>query len=520
MPLAIPIFILILTVLIMLVINLLRADFGYHWLIATAGALIALPVVLSAGIQLPRTVSLITWRPETLFPSSLVLTADHLSWPYAVGVTVLVLAMMLTEGIRATESMRSAWAVSVLIGALGIFAVYAGNPLTLIMAWTAIDLVELLALFGQTIPNATRERVVAAFSVRILGSGCLLAAVLLYSSTGLDWTFANIPSQAAVLLLLAVGLRLGVLPAYMPLLKESVNRRGLGAMLHLVPAAASLVLLNRTALVVEPSTTINVLSGIVGLTAIYGGTAWVFARDELDGAPAWILGMASLSAAAALQAQPIASQAWGMAVLLPGGLIFFLSALERRMLWLPIIGLLGISALAFTPAWNGVLMYAPPFNLLMVVFIITQVLLMFGYVRHTFRQREVLTGVERWVFLIYPLGLALLPLIDFLYGWWAMVEFESLPASSWWWGIAVSLITAIIVGLGRFGLSISFGRVPAVESFFSLQWLYRLIWALFRTFESVIRLLTTILEGEGGLLWAFLMLVFLFLAFASMLGGV
>jgi len=504
----------------MLVIRLLRANFSYHWLIATVGAFISWLMVLIMGTQLPQADSLIAWKPETLFPSSLVLTADRLSWPYAVALVTIVLAMMLTEVARATESMWSAWAAGLLLGALGIFAALAGNPLTLLMAWTAIDLVELLTLLGHRIPNNMRERVVVAFSVRILGSGMLMAAVLLTSSAGLEWTFANIPSQAIILLLLAVGLRLGVLPAYMPILRESTSRRSLGSILNLVPAAASLVLLNRTASVVEPSTIVTVLMVFVGLTAIYAGASWIFATDEIDGAPSWILGVASLSAVAAMLGQPIASQAWGIAVLLSGGLIFYTSALERRMTWLLLLGLLGISALPFTPAWNGALMYTSPFNIIMVIFVISQVLLMVGYIRHSLRTREELTGVERWVWLIYPLGLALLPLTHFLYGWWAFVGFDDLLLSSWLLGIITLLLTALIVWVTRFRPEVPFGRVAAFESFFSLQWFYSLIWVFFRAVESVIQFITTILEGEGGLLWAFLMLVMLFLTFVAMLGGI
>jgi hypothetical protein len=520
MPLILPIFILILAAFIMLVIRLLRADFAYHWLIATIGAFIALPMVLFIGVQLPQTDSLITWKPEILFPSSLILTADRISWPYAVGLITLVLAMMLTEVARATESMWSAWAAGLLLGALGVFAAFSGNPLTILLAWTVIDLFELLILLAQTIPNAMRERVVMAFSVRILGSGILFAAVLLTSSVGLEWTFANIPSQAVVLLLVAIGLRLGVLPAYMPMLHESGTRRGLGSILNLVPAAASLVLLNRTAFVVESSTIVTVLLVFVGLTAIYAGASWVFAKDELEGAPAWILGMASLCAAAAMLAQPIASQAWGMAVLLPGGLIFYTSVLERRMLWLLLLGLLGVSALPFTPAWNGSLMYAPPYKIALVIFFIVQVLFMYGYIRHALRTREGLIGVERWVWLIYPLGLALLPLLHFLYGWWAFIGFDNLTPSSWMLGIVALLLTLLLVGVTRFGPRISLERVTLLETLFSLQWLYRLIWAVFRAVESVIQFITTVLEGEGGLLWAFLMLVVLFLAFVALLGGI
>jgi hypothetical protein len=428
--------------------------------------------------------------------------------------------MMLTEVARATEARWSAWEAGLLLGALGVIAVFAGNPLTLLAAWTAIDLVEFLILLAQKIPSAMRERVVMAFTVRIIGSGMLLAAVLLNSTAEFEWTFANIPARATTLLLVAVGMRLGVLSAYIPMLRESVSRRGLGSMIYLVPAAGSLVLLNRTAYVVESSTIITLLLVFVGLSALYAGLSWVLAGDELDGAPAWILGMASLSAAAAMLAQPVASQAWGMAVLLAGGLIFYTSALERRMVWLPLLGVLGISALPFTPAWNGALMYAPPFSIILVVFILAQVLFMYGYIKHALRTREGLTGVERWVWLIYPLGLALLPILHFIYGWYALVEFDNLVPASWWLGIVAALLTALLVGITRFGPEISIVRIAILESLFSLQWLYRLIWTFFRAVASAIQFSTTILQGEGGLLWAFLMLLILFLVFVVLLGGI
>ncbi len=520
MLLATPIIILSLTVLVMLVVRLIRAEFAYHWLIATTGSFIAWLLTFILGTQLPRTAPLLIWEPETIFPASLVLTIDRFSWPYAVCLATLILVMMMTDVARASESMWSAWTAGLLLGALGVFAVIAGNPLTLLMAWAAIDLVELFVLIVQSIPNEMRERLVVAYSVRIFGSGLLLAVVLLNDSLGLDWSINNFSTQAAVLLLLAVGLRIGVVPAYMPLLKQSASHRGLGSIILIVSAAASLVLLNRTSLVVEESTLINILLIIVGVIAIYAAAAWVFADDELSGAPAWVLGMASLSAAAAMLAQPAASQAWGITVLLSGGLIFFTSVLERRMSWLLIFGLIGISSLPLTPTWNGALMYSPPFKPVMVIFIIVQVILLVGYLRYVLQPRPGLGGVERWVWLIYPLGLAILPVVHFLYGWWAFVGFGTLTSSSWWLGLVIVLLTGLVVGLVRFGPRVSIQRTGVLKAFFSMQWFYRLMWVTFRAIDSVVQFITTILEGEGGLLWAFLMLVILFMMFVALFGGV
>lgn len=519
MLILLPILFLLFMPVIMLVIRLFRPDFAYHWLIAAAGALVAWFVVLFAGFRLPMVVPLIAWQPETLFPSALMLLVDRLSYPYVVGLTTLVLAMILTEVARAPQAGWSAWATSLLLVGLGILAVLSGNPLTLLVSWTAIDLVELLVMLGQVSQSKLRERVVIAFSVRVLGSGMLMGAMLSTSAVGNELTFTDIPPIATVFLLLAVGLRIGLLPSYMPILRELHLRRSLGTLLHLVVAAAGLVLVNRTAAVMVSSTTISFLLGLVGLASLYGGVAWVMATDEISGRPAWVLGMASLSAAAAMNSQPLASQAWGIAVLLAGGVLFYTSTLDQRFSWLPLLGLLGISALPFTPTWSGALLFTSPFNPLMVVFLLSHVLLMVGYVRHVLRPREPLVGVERWVWLIYPLGLGLLPMVHYLYGWWANPGADIMPTFGWWAGAIASVITAFLVGLSRFMPRFSFSKASVLESVFSLKWLYRLFWVFYRSVEGLITFLTTVLEGDGGLLWAFLLLVLLFSLVVGNSGG-
>jgi hypothetical protein len=76
-----PVLLLLLSALAMVVIRLFRPDFVYHWLIALAGALLAWPIMLVGGLNLPLSIPLITWRPTSLFPASPMLLVDRLSWP-------------------------------------------------------------------------------------------------------------------------------------------------------------------------------------------------------------------------------------------------------------------------------------------------------------------------------------------------------------------------------------------------------------------------------------------------------
>ena len=509
--------------LVMLVLRVARPGFVYHWLIAVAGPLIAWPMILITGLRLPQTLLLISWTPGTLFPSWPILLVDRLSWPYAVALMTLALAGILTEVARAPEADWASWSASLVLTSLGVLAVLSGNPLTLLLTWTAIDFFELIVLLWHVNESKMRERVVVSFTTRVFGSGLLVAALLVANAAGETLTFAVITPRASLILLLAAGLRLGVLPLHLPFLHEPPLRRGLGTLMRLVPAAAALVLLARTALAIsargEFLPWLPYLLALSGLAALYAAAAWVFAPDELSGRPAWLLAMASFSVASAVKGQPSASLAWGIAALFSGGLLFLSSTRDRRLSWLTLLGILGFSALPFTPAWNGARLFDPPFHPLLLLFLISLALLILGYTRHTLRPWRSLDGVERWVWVIYPFGLALLILTHFAFGLWTNPGLENAPQAGWWAGPAVLVLAGLLVLWIRRGLSLERYPLALADSIFSLNWLYGGLWFIYHRVRLLTGFITDVLEGEAGILWALLLLVLL-LALLAGNGGI
>jgi hypothetical protein len=499
--------------LVMLILRVARPSFVYHWLIALAGPLIAWPMILLTGLRLPQTLLLISWMPEALFPSWPVLLVDRLSWPYAVALATLALAAILTEVARAPEADWASWSASLALTALGILAVFSGNPLTLLLTWTAIDFFELIVLLWNVNESQIRERVVVSFTARVSGSGLLVAALLVASAGGETLSFAAITPQASLLLLLAAGLRLGVLPLHLPFLQEPPLRRGLGTLLRLVPAAAALVLLARTALAISEQggslPFLPYLLAFSGLAALYAAASWVFAPDELSGRPAWLLAMASFSVASALRGQPSASLAWGIAALFSGGLLFLSSTRDLRLAWLTLLGIIGFSGLPFTPAWNGARLFDPPFQLQLLLFIASLALLILGYVRHTLKPWRSLAGVERWVWVIYPFGLALLLLTHFAFGWWTNPGLEHAPWAGWWVGAAALALAGLVGFWARRGFNPERYPLVLVDSIFSLNWVYAGFWFIYNRLRLLTGFITDILEGEGGILWVLLLLVLL-----------
>jgi hypothetical protein len=515
-----PIFLLLFTPGVMLVIRLIRPGFAYYWLVATAGAFLTWVLVLVMSFQLPQSIRLLEWSPGILFPASPTLLADHTTWPYAFAVATLALAVILTAVARLQQYNWKMWASTLTLASMGILAIFSGNLLTLLMAWAAIDLVELIILFIQIEDSSDRERAVISFSARAAGIMLLLWAGVV-GAPGDPFIFTDIPAEASVYLLLAAGLRLGVLPLHLPFARELPLRRGLGSMLRLAPAASSLMLLTRTAAVGVAQPIQPYLFALASLSAIYGALGWLTASDELRGRPFWVLGFASLAVAAAIKGHPQASQAWGLACLLTGGLLFLSSAKYRKLLIIFVLGILGITGLPFTPAWDGTHLYAAPLDLFLPVFLIGQAILLTGYLRHALAASSDLTGSERWIRTVYPLGLGLLPFSHYLLAWRTPLPVDSTGNyAEWWAGPAVLIMTAVLVYLGQRDLQLPPVVVPFWNRLFSLGWMTSLVWGIYRSFSRLIVIVTSIMEGEGGVLWAMVLLVILVSLLAqSGLGG-
>ena len=237
------------------------------------------------------------------------------------------------------------------------------------------------------------------------------------------------------------------------------------------------------------------------------------------------MGGAALSVAAAVRGQPTASLAWGIATLLSGGLLFLLNVRHRFLRIFIFLGLLGFTALPFTAAWEGVNLYAAPLNPVLVVFVIAQALLLIGYARFAMQTGPSLSIVERWVWLIYPWGLALLPLSHYIITYLRLpgaveqnISFPSLMAS-WPSLLTLGLVGGAIVWMRR-GVNIHPRIVQAIRAGFSLNWFYRLLWRLYVSLGRLVAFVNLILEGEGGILWTLLILTLLFSLLAqSGLGG-
>jgi hypothetical protein len=284
------------------------------------------------------------------------------------------------------------------------------------------------------------------------------------------------------------------------------------------------MLLTRAATVTPSGSLATALLLLTGLAILYASSSWVAAKDELDGRPFWLLAFAALSIAATLRGEQTASLALGITGLLSGGLLFLYSTRQRNFLFLPLLGLIGASMLPLTPSWQGVRLYSLPMPLTLLLFLPAQALLLLGYLRHALRRTEPPNRAERWIWIFYPAGLLILPITHIVIAWFgnplSRVETDWPGIIDSWPGLVVLVISTVFILAYQRGLRVPSGLIQIIRRSLSLGWLYAFLWRLYRWSGRTLEFISQILEGEGGILWALLLLTVLLTLLAQQnLGG-
>lgn len=514
MFLPIPIILMLVAALALALIFFFRPKFKSAWLVAAGGAGLSLIAVLLWQIRMPQTFSLFTWQPQAVFLHTPEWIGDGYSWTYALSLAALAIAVILTSVAR-NEIYAPSWAGTLVLCAAGIASVTAGNPLTLVIVWAALDLAELVVMLRSTEGEVQSEGVIVALTTRLAGIGLVLWASTVYG----PWTdFRYTPPQSGIFLLLASGLRLGVLPLHLPYQQENILRRSFGTALRLATAASSLALLARIpAQTIDSRWTLIFLS-LTAIAGLYAGWKWLRASNELTGRPFWVLGMASLAVAASLQGNPAGSIAWGNALILGGAVLFLYSARQRSIVWMVFLTALTFITLPFTltaTGWQGGTGVSLLFSILLLP---AQAFLLVGFIRHALHPGESsLESQPRWVQLTYSLGLFTPLAVSLLLGLWGWEGARQV--GRWWMAVIALVLVSGLVALVRTAMQKMINRDEKANPWtvmLRMNWLFDSIWRVYRLLGRVSDVITGMLEGEGGILWSFLFLVLLLSLFASL----
>ena len=499
----------------MIVMRVWRPGFGYQWLIAVGGGFISWTIALYSYTRIPENLQLLSWGPQTSYSNSIQFSLDQVSWPFAVALGTLLLATLFSDVVRAYELSWSNWASSLFVIAIALVGVYSANLLTFVLVWVGFDLTVLFVLLLQFRSERLRRRTINTFFIHLIGTFLLLIAGVISASDNSSVLLEQPSPMAVLFVLLAAGFRIGALPIDSPMLDDPYTRRSFGTVRSLASMGIVSVLLVRTAGAMEGVTLEGyiwpIFFSLVGLSALTYGFIWFTSRDELEGRQAWILAFGMLIIGSTMQAELDSSLSWALAAIFSGGLIFLASVRDRISLWITLLGVIGISTLPFTAAWSGLDLFSSPLRISLIFYFFSIILIISGYARLAAKPNPDTGGHERWIQVIYPAGLILLPITHLVIGLLHRPNIGEIPLLTWIISALIILFTIAGFIWQRKGGAVPAGLVDGLSSFLNFSWLRGIIWVIFIQLTRLMSFISSVLEGEGGILWVILSIV-LFLA--------
>jgi hypothetical protein len=233
--------------------------------------------------------------------------------------------------------------------------------------------------------------------------------------------------------------------------------------------------------------------------------------------------LTSFSIISAIKGNIIASIVWSIDLLLVGSVFFLFSVKEKRLIFLPLLATIGISGLPFTQsAYGWITLANADTSIGIILNIFSSIFLILGSVRYLIRFNNELRLKERWIWIIYPLGL-FFPIVTH---WLIFIlsPFDWIQGGIYWASLLVLFLTILVFVLVR-----RIGRVAVytewlitllnrmgdiIISILSLSWLYKLMWYLLRILQAIVNLFSNLLESQSGIIWVLILIaVFITVAF-------
>ncbi len=500
----------------------------YAWLISVFGLLITWIGLFSLHwFRLPEAV-FPAWRPyEPLTADQIIFRWDDNGWVYAVNLVGLLLAVVLTAPVRFKyNSNPLSWSSAMVFTAVGLLSILSGSPLALAISWTLLDVIEVVYVMLIIRDYRFRREVLTSFALRIFSVGLLISVIILARQPGLGFTFANVLPADLPLLILAVILRLGVLPLNLRYEKELPLQNGLTSLMRITGQISGLALLAKLPAGVAVGEEASWIYVIILLLIFYASVMWLLSENEIAGRTFWGLSFSGLAILSALQGKAPFSTVWGVAIICWGGMIYLFTVRSQRLRLLMAMALLSFSGLPFTVLSSGWQTVASNTGLTILTSIIWLVMGA-GFIRHIFSERESSKSFEPYIVTTYTLGLVVL-----LVAAWVSVGLglqNGFQAGIWWGSIPMFGFLAFSgqkFFRGKSSENVSYPQAVWVQNlvqkliglmsgFLQFNWLYAILRLVFHLVQAIIRFLTVLFEGEGGVLWSVLLLVLIISIFSG-----
>jgi formate hydrogenlyase subunit 3/multisubunit Na+/H+ antiporter MnhD subunit len=498
-------------------------------LVMSIASLVTLALIWLLRSDSPLTQIIAPWQPVSVFGVPVSFRVDHTAWIIGLGLVLVCVATAFTWLAYPGQTRPAPRAASLLLIASALAGVFASNLLTLALAWGLLDAIFTIALLARSGSQLGR-RAAMAIVLNTASTLCvwIAALVLENSHESLYWHLFTAPGGARDWLALAGVLRLGLYPLHQWLPMELGEAPDRAVLLFIIPAAAGLALWARLALVAAlPSTSIISILAIV--SALMG--AWLAYRNPQ---PRSSLPFITLSLTGLMVINAVTPTANGTLTAATLTWIFVMAGLfisrgfERHApLWslgaiisaATLIGVPGTIGFSVQSEMLSSLIDAKTWPLLIAVLIAETVLvaavsrLIFSPANDSLPINFIrkLSFIIALAFATLPaIALALLP--GLLTNVPLMSESIARLGLVGWVAWAVPVVGGVVLAVFTRrsiapSLSVESEAEPRWLSWLELDWITSVASLPVRLITYLVRGVSSIMEGEGSLLWTMLIII-------------
>lgn len=365
-------------------------EFKYSWLLSAITGLIIWTLVVILYTSIPMDSSGVSWEITSAMGPAIYFKLDQISWSYTFALTTFFLAFVLTsyhKNIISSEYAYSEtrfWFLSLVILGLCLIACMAGNLILIIIAWLALDLLDILIRIKNGENNRLPGQNIIWFSLKIFSIILLIWGIGLSLTLDHSIDLQNISPQVSFFVILTTGTRLLIMPNGQQYAIEDKHLKRFFILLSVCPIISYLMLLTRTNTLGMSSDQIAIFISITSIIALYSSIRWAITKNIIVGQGRWIIALSIFTLVSVLLNKTSASISWSMGLILSGSVIFLIPTHDRKLLIFNLLGFISASAIPLSAAWYGVEMYderLPQFAA--ILFILSQAFLLFGYIRHS-----------------------------------------------------------------------------------------------------------------------------------------
>jgi hypothetical protein len=526
----------VLTVIVILTIGALATFFiplqrrNLH--IGVALVPVAALGMLFLRLPLPETFSF-AWSPAGLFPDPLGLRASAPSVSFCAYFCCLLLLIEWTRPLRHSPG-RTSRLIIYLLTLVGIVACFAITPLTVIIAWSLIDLLSFLAMLFLKSPveigprgiSSSLSHSLGVLAINMLGNILVLFSLFMGSpGSGSDWGVVWEASQvnlAPILFLSGILLRMLLAPIQFTFSRLHTTSTGTEILLRIVSPAACLCLLAN----IWPSAT--EIAGVgwgfswpvipLVVFTLASGWQWCISASPFGRRDVFFVilpGYTLLSAIVFPSASGLFLAAGGLLILGGGILLAYIGYLSHRRWMAAFPVLLGVllAGIPFSPAsvWSAAVypgLFAPSWFPMLLPLLLCQIFVVCAVFRLAFEPVDAFPSNEPVFLFIFSAGMAA-ALIALLFPVWTGVASVG------------SIVFPLLVLGGSIFMAFfvrRFHRTSAtlfayLEKFFRLEWLQQSVVFTFQKTAVLVSGVESFLSGEGSMLWSLGIALLLYLVF-------